>query len=510
MLCQTVKISHGKSHKEVAVRRRTILAATAALGWHRAWGAFRQATGPSFAFNWQHLVHMAKRRAQKEFTPPSTTHQVYLDQIGYDQMRAITFRQQAMPWGMMSFYHRHRLTKTPVALFLVQDGRAVPLRYRPDWFDYGTSGITPLEGLGYAGFALHDDQGEWASFQGASYFRCVGPLHQYGLSARGIAIDTGFDDTEEEFPDFVQMYVENRGDGQWTVSCLLDGPSVCGAYRFAMARDAPWEVRAVLFMRRGVQRLGLAPLTSMYWYGENSPVHCLDWRPEVHDSDGLLVAQEHDGRLWRPLTNPPGPQIHNESHAMAPQGGFGLMQRDGLADHYLSPEARYQLRPSLWVEPLQDWKQGDVQLVILPTSDEYHDNVVAFWMPQATLRRGDRLQLRYRLWWTRAPWHSAGPAGFVAATRWGWVKPDVLRLAIDWTGLSNDASPQAHIENNAAFKVAVRYLPDLGLWQLLFDLPRHALAEQGMLRAFLHREGALLSETWAYPLDDLRTSCPPC
>jgi glucans biosynthesis protein len=186
------------------------------------------------------------------------------------------------------------------------------------------------------------------------------------------------------------------------------------------------------------------------------------------------------------------------------------MQRDGLVDHYLSPEARYQLRPSLWVEPLQDWKQGEVQLVILPTSDEYHDNVVAFWVPRIPPRPGDRLQLHYRLWWTRAPWHSTGPAGFVAATRLGWVKPDVLRMAIDWSGLSKDASPQAHIESNAAFKVVVHQLPDLGLWQLLFDLPRHALTEQGVLRVFLHREGVTLSETWAYPMRDVLAHCQPC
>jgi glucans biosynthesis protein len=428
-------------------------------------------------------------------------------------MRAITFRRQAMPWGMMSCYHRHRLTTAPVTLFLVQDGRAVALPYRPEWFDYGTSGIAPMAGLDYAGFALHDEKGEWASFQGASYFRCTGPLRQYGLSARGLAIDTGFDDIKEEFPDFVQMYVENKGNGHWVIFCLLDGPSVCGAYRFAMARDAPWEVEAVLFMRNGVRRLGIAPLTSMYWYGENDPERCHDWRPEVHDSDGLLVAQaDPDTRLWRPLTNPPGPKIHNENHGMAMRGGFGLMQRDGLADHYLSPEARYQLRPSLWVEPLQDWKQGKVQLVILPTSDEYHDNVVAFWMPQGRLHQGDRLHLRYRLWWTRAPWHGMGPAGFVAATRWGWVKPDVLRMAIDWAGLPQTVSQGllAHIEGIPASQVILRHLPELGLWQVLFDLSRKDLTEQGRVRAFLCQEGITLSETWEYPLSDLLTHCRPC
>ena len=493
------------------MKRRAFLGATIVSGWHSTQDQpFQGSSGPSFDFDWKHLVHMAERCAKRPFDHPTMNHEAYLDQIGYDQMRAITFRRQAMPWGMMSCYHRHRLTKTPVALFLVQDGRAIHLPYRPDWFDYDASGITPLEDLGYAGFALHDDHGEWASFQGASYFRCVGPLRQYGLSARGIAIDTGLA-TPEEFPDFVQMYVENRGDGQWTVYCLLDGPSVCGAYRFDMARDAPWEVHAALFMRKHVQRLGIAPLTSMYWYGENSPAHCLDWRPEVHDSDGLLVAQRHGGRLWRPLTNTAS-QVHNEGWAMAPRGGFGLMQRDGLVDHYLSPEARYQLRPSLWVEPLQDWKQGEVQLVILPTSDEYHDNVVAFWVPQATTRPGDRLQLHYRLWWTRAPWHSTGPAGFVVATRLGWVKPDVLRMAIDWSGLPQAVSQglRVHIDGVPASKVVLHHLSELGIWQVLFDLSRKDLTEQGIMRAFLHREGITLSETWAYPQRDALAHCQPC
>ncbi len=495
----------------MGVQRRAVLTAAAAWGWRRARGASLQLSAePSFAFDWQHLVSMARHRAKNDFISPAMEHQDYLDQIGYDQMRAITFRQQAMPWGMMSCHHRHRLTRTPVALFLVQDGRAAPLPYRPEWFDYAASGIAPLKDLGYAGFALHDAQGEWASFQGASYFRCVGPLRQYGLSARGIAIDTGLD-SPEEFPDFVQMYVANRGHGQWAVFCLLDGPSVCGAYRFLMARDAPWEVQAALFMRQPVQRMGIAPLTSMYWYGENSPEHCHDWRPEVHDSDGLLVAQAHGERLWRPLMNPPGPQVRNESHAMVARGGgFGLMQRDGFVDHYQSPEARYHLRPSAWVEPLGDWQQGALQLVILPTSDEYHDNVVAFWMPQAMARQGKRLDLRYRLWWTRAPWHGAGPAGYVTATRWGWVQPDVLRMVIDWAGLPQDVPCQAHIQGAAASSVTLRYLPELGLWQLLFDLSRKDLMEQGTLRVFLHREGVALSETWGYPHSAVLAHCKPC
>src|SRR3546814_10262563 len=73
--------------------------------------------------------------------------------------------------------------------------------------------------------------GDWLAFQGASYFRSAGPLHQYGLSARGIAIDTGLSKTEE-FPEFTEFWLERSPEGIVTVYALLDGPSVTDAYLF--------------------------------------------------------------------------------------------------------------------------------------------------------------------------------------------------------------------------------------------------------------------------------------
>src|SRR5439155_18746334 len=149
-----------------------------------------------------------------------------------------------------------------------------------------------------------------------------------------------------------------------------------GAYRFTLIPGAQTvvEVRARLFLRAGVATLGIAPLTSMFHHGENSPRRD-DFRPEVHDSDGLMLATA-DGQggsewLWRPLANPSRPLT--SSFAVPELEGFGLMQRDRAFSSYEDVEARYERRPSAWVVPVGRWGPGRVELLQLPTPDETHD-----------------------------------------------------------------------------------------------------------------------------------------
>ena len=139
--------------------------------------------------------------------------------------------------------------------------------------------------------------GDWLAFQGASYFRSSGELEQYGLSARGIAIDTALP-SPEEFPRFTEFFVERDGPAV-NVYALLDGPSVTGAYRIHCRKDGivTTEVEARLFARSDIKRLGIAPLTSMFWYSELNRAGAPDWRPEVHDFGRARLVD----RQWRAL-----------------------------------------------------------------------------------------------------------------------------------------------------------------------------------------------------------------
>src|SRR5699024_4903654 len=146
-----------------------------------------------------------------------------------------------------------------------------------------------------------------------------------------------------------------------------------------------------------IQRLGIAPLTSMYWYSQVDHRQGVDWRPEVHDSDGLAIAG-HDGqRLWRPLTNPVQQQF-NRFERTCPKG-FALLQRDRDFGHYQDWRVRYDRRPSLWVAPQGDWGAGSISLLELPTADEIYDNIVAFWMPDEPATAGKEWAFDYRLYW---------------------------------------------------------------------------------------------------------------
>jgi glucans biosynthesis protein len=379
-------------------------------------------------------------------------------------------------------------------------------------------------GSGFAGFRFQESRlgdqqvkdwrkNDWVAFLGASYFRAIGDLYQYGLSARGVAIDVAVAGKSEEFPDFTQFFFQPGAPGSDTVVvyALLDGPSITGAYRFAMQRGqgVTMEIDKQLFLRRDVERLGLAPATSMYWYSETVKGTGVDWRPEVHDSDGLAIWNGAGEHLWRPLNNPP--RTIASSFADRQPRGFGLMQRDRDFDHYLDG-VHYERRPSLWVEPLGDWGEGQVQLIELRTDDEIHDNIVAMWVPKAAARAGDRYHLRYRLHWqSETPFPSA--LARCVATRLGRGgqpgqprPPQVRKFMVEFKGpplqaLPFGVKPEAVISasRGSISYVYTEALPNgvPGHWRAQFDLTAEG-EEAVELRMFLRHQGQALSETWLF------------
>jgi glucans biosynthesis protein len=290
----------------------------------------------------------------------------------------------------MQLFHLGFLYQRPVTVNIIRDGVPTPVPYQRELFDYGRNKIerTLPVNLGFAGFRLHYPLNdpkvldELIAFLGASYFRFLGSEQKYGLSARGLAINVKGGEAEE-FPHFREFWIEmpKPNDERAIVYALLDSPSVAGAYRFDIypSKETTLDVTATLFPRQTISNVGVAPLTSMFFEGENDRKPTDDYRLEIHDSDGLLMQSGAGEWIWRPLRNPNAKTISSFSDNNP--RGFGLMQRDRVFENYQDLEASYHQRPGYWVEPIGQWGEGWVELVEIPTPDETHDNIVAYWQP---------------------------------------------------------------------------------------------------------------------------------
>ncbi len=361
------------------------------------------------------VVRQARQLAAAPFQPNDAPLPPELRQLDYDSYRKITFRRERGLWFdsqtpfQVQFSHPGYLFDHPVVIHAVEEGKIRDLPFSPKYFRYPEFDPAPLghhDSLGFAGFRLLyqlNQPGKWdevISFIGSDYFRALGAGQVYGMSARGVAIDTG-ENLAEEFPSFREFWLcrPKPGAKQMQFFALLDGSSVAGAYLFLVSpgKETRVEIEAHLFFRRPVQALGIAPLTTMFWRGEKEPLPPNDARPEVHDSDGLMVNAED----WHPLA--PVQKVTTQVFPADHPRSFALLQRDRDASHYRDDEAHYEERPSVRVESLGDWGGGSVRLVQLPTQNEYSDNVVAFWQPEKLPQAGDELDFKYRLdWFKRA------------------------------------------------------------------------------------------------------------
>lgn len=404
------------------LRRRVMIGALAASGFagpthSRTELAFTEA-GPDAGGPWaERVAALARHCASVPYVAGDSTLPPPLRELSYDQYRTIRFdpdqalwRSEGLPFRLLPF-HRGFLYRERVALHDVHRGVAEPLRFSTRQFSYGpTVKAVPDEDLGYAGARIlaplnrTDRFDEVVAFLGASYFRAVGRGHAYGISARGLALATA-DPKGEEFPWFRAFWFERPAADAETliVHALLDSQSVAGAYRFTVAPGAitTMDVEARLYPRRTLPAVGIAPLTSMYRHSPNDRGSVDDYRPAVHDSDGLLVQTGRGELLWRPLTNPRTLQV--SAFAEANPSGFGLMQRRRSFADFHDLESAFHRRPSLWVEPLSPFGEGEVQLIEIPTPNEINDNIVAFWRPRAVPQAGAELRLHYRLHWCSAP-----------------------------------------------------------------------------------------------------------
>lgn len=470
----------------------------------------------------------AQLLAKRDYAPIETNIPDDLANMSYDQYRAIRFRPEAALWHNESLFeiqlfHPGFLYREPVALHMATDNSDSSLQFKQEFFNYDgpaapLAGVAP-ENIGFAGFRIHYPlnsdayKDEFLVFQGASYFRMVGPGLVYGLSARGLAINTA-EPSGEEFPVFREFWMIKPGpnDTQMVIYALLDSPSITGAYRFDVRPGAPTEVavEARIFARKDIKKVGIAPLTSMYMWGENHTRYVDDFRPEVHDSDGLLMAASNGEWIWRPISNHRGLRVSSLSDDNPK--GFGLLQRDRNFDHYMDLESNYERRPSLWVIPENNWGKGRAELVEIPSDSEVNDNVVAYWVPEKSMKAGSSQVYKYRL--RSFGQHLPEQTGAkVVRTHIGWganpaqanPPPRTKRkFIVDFRGgelenLATDAPVTAELQKNtgAISELVVRQLPDKRTWRASFKLEPDGDTPTDM-RLFIKLRDQRLSEIWSY------------
>lgn len=523
------------------VRRRAVLQSAAgvigSLPFLPVLGSAALAADPSLKlgraepFSFEALIDRARRMAAQPYAPPPRPAPEVVQRIDYDAHGKLRFKPEYALFGdgpgvyPVTFQFLGGFFPKTVKMHVVDGNEAREIVYSPEYFTVGEDSPArelPPDANGFAGLWIQESrqQGDWkkrepwATFLGASYFRAVGELGQVGMSARGIALNVA-SGIPEEFPDFVAHWISPAmSEGEPVIlHSLLDGPSISGAYRFKLHRTkgVMMEIEKHLFLRQDIERLGIAPLTSMFWYGEYGREKIADWRPEVHDSDGLAIWNGAGERLWRPLNNPT--RIFHTSYLDNNPKGYGLIQRDRNFDHYLDGVG-YDRRPSTWVEPIGDWGRGMVQLVEIPTDDEIHDNIGAYWLAEKPTKAGDALTYSYKLHWVAdQPYFPWDQLAHVTATRMGRGgqpgKPrprGVYKFQVEFMGgklgelpFGVLPEPVIWVARGTTSLVQMEAVPDdvPGHWRLFFDLTVEG-EEPVDMRVFLRQGDKVLSENWIW------------
>jgi len=523
-----VSVKHQLRAAEGSVpKREESLTSSRCVGWGAAFFLIVLQCANAHGFTFEDVALRAQALARAEYRAPIELPSV-MRGIGYDQHRGIRYREERNLWREASSSFEvspllpGNVYERVVRLNEVSGSKVRRIPFRKDHFSFDDPQLAARipNDLGFAGFELSYDFADAESwrkffvFAGASYFRGVGTGGQFGLSIRGAAIDTGLA-SGEEFPAFVEFWLVRPAAQatSMTVYALLDSPSLAGAYEFVIAPGAPTQVdvHALLYTRKRIEMLGVAALTSMYFYGENTPRPYGAWRPEVHDSDGLASESDTGERMWQPLTNPA--HITLQSFPASTLRKFGLLQRDRRFASYQDPGTNYQQRPSATVDLLDGFAAGRIVLVQLPTSNEFLDNIVAFWSPLDAVARATKLDFSYRL---RLGDQTIEPAqlGHVLDTFVGRdiiaanVGADKYRFIVDFSGAQLDSLPQpasltASIESAADTEVLEHQLERIaitGAWRLAI-LARAPADKPLSLRASLHLDGRPVTETWRYELE---------
>jgi periplasmic glucans biosynthesis protein len=470
------------------------------------------------AFDFARVRAKAQELSKASYVAPQSSVPEALRALKERGYRRIRFRGEQALWHAeeqpfrVVFSHLGWLYQQPVVINLVDGAGVLTVPYRRDMFEFGEDGFSAdlPDDLGFAGFRVHHsladptDYPEIASFDGSSPFRFIGHGQVYGAAARALAIDTATS-RGEEIPQFREFWLKRPTPdaAEMTIYAILDSPGLSAAYQFVFRPGAvaTMDVRAVLFPRRGIEKLGIAPLSSMFLFGESGRRRFDDYRPEVHDSDGLLIYNGRGEWLWRPLVNHGSLQI-SAFQDESPRG-FGLLQRDRAFEDYQDLDARYERRPSLWIEPIGEWGRGWVELVEIPSQRETNDNIIAFWV-RRDVEAGKPIEVAYRIH-AQLDQPRRPPLGQALATRIGPGRaPDSRRFVVDFAG-----GPLADLGRGAGLETVLKahagevgepqleFNAEIGGWRATFDLFPNG-EELCEMSLFLKRGGETMTETWLY------------
>lgn len=513
------------------LHRRTFLKAAAVAALLSSTSFTRLAAAEEVPFDFERLTEMMRNKASQPFDAALPELPAAFADLDYDGFRKVQFDVGKARWAEADIgYQVHAfpmgwLYKEPVSLFEVADGVARPFDFGlADFKIYDAAMVSELEGQrfpGVSGFRINyplntpDTIDELISFLGASYFRALGRGNIYGLSARGVVLNSWVEGPEE-FPRFTEFYLERpTSGGPLVVYAALEGPSLTGAYRFEIqpgsdaTQETAIDVTARLFFRADVAELGIAPLTSMFLFAETNRAGYDDYRPQVHDSNGLMLVREDGEVYWRALNNTPS--LGNSYLWENSPKAFGLYQRGRAFETYQDAGAHYERRPSLKVEPVGDWGQGTVRLIEIPAKLEAEDNIVAFWVPSEPVKAGDTREYSYRLSWGNLDPAQDGELAYVVETRAGkggvsGVEGDAAlrKFVIDFQGeVLDQADPTrpfdvlatavgASVVSSTLSKVEAN-----GVWRLVLDVMIESQSPVE-LKAYLVGGGKRVTETWLY------------
>jgi glucans biosynthesis protein len=508
---------------------KTLAGATAAAGIAGPAVADGLNLAPPEPFSFDILKQIAKDLAGKPYKGPGRPSPEILAKIDYDAWGKIKFNTDHAIFANgpgrfpITFFHLGMFFQKAVEMYVVEDGQSRLVIYDQSYFDMPADSVARQlpKGAGFAGFRYQEardgkldwHKNDWAAFLGAAFFRSIGELFQYGISARAVALDVAVADRDEEFPDFTRFYFGPEDGDTVTLYALVEGPGIVGACKFLMTRGqgVVMDIEQVLHLRKDYVRFGIAPLTSMFWFSETVKLTGVDWRPEVHDSDGLAMWTGWGEHLWRPLNNPP----RTMASAFGDENpkGFGLLQRDRIFDHYMDG-VNYDKRPSLWVEPIGSWGKGSIQLVEIPTDDEIHDNIVAMWVPATPAKAGTETSLRYKMHWL-ADEPSPTPLARCVATRLGnggqpgQPRPKGVRkfvvefLGGPLTNLAFGEVPEASLWASRGIFTNYRITEAVadsvpGHWRTEFDLAGVTGTDPVEMRLQLKIGDKILTETWLF------------
>jgi glucans biosynthesis protein len=490
-------------------------------------------------FGLEDVAVRAKALANAPYVAPVSNLPDVFSKMQFADYQKIQPRRDRFAWAKLdtpfklAFYHQGMRFDTPVKINEIADGAVNEIHYDPDCFDFGDLHFDRKQTskLGWAGFRVTypinqpGKNDEIMSVLGASYFRVIGKGQVYGLSGRGLAIDTGLP-IAEEFPAFREFWIRRPApqDRHVTFYALLDSPRATGAYEFTLTpgADTLLDVKSRVFLRPGETPavLGVAPLTSMFLYGPNQPPPVHNFRPAIHDSNGLAIHTGDGEWIWRPLNNPP--MVALSSFAAKNPKGFGLLQRGRDFSRYEDLKDRYDLRPSAWIEPANDWGKGHVRLVEIPTADETNDNIVAFWVPDTLPAPGKPMQFDYRMHWTRDEpaimkggesyvWQTMRARGEVYQSNLIRAYDGTLAFLVDFKGASlsdlpSDAPVTARVSGNDNVEIVgteLRPNPAIDGRRLTVRIKVRDSSKASEMRAALELGGRTLTETWSFQLPAL-------